>query len=201
MPPQTQKRYGTIIADPPWNESGGGKIKRGADRHYSLMTLKEIKDLGPFVQSIAAPNSHLYLWTTNNFLIRAGAEILPAWGFEYITCLTWEKEKIGLGQYYRGTTEHVLFARRGQPPYRKLPSGKRAQGKTGFKAPDEAVLRYIEKEGAWFFEERGRHSEKPHIIHEWAEKVSHGPYMELFARSERKGWDCWGHEAPSNGLS
>jgi N6-adenosine-specific RNA methylase IME4 len=82
-----------------------------------------------------------------------------------------------------------------------LPSGKRAQGKTGFKAPDEAVLRYIEKEGAWFFEERGRHSEKPHIIHEWAEKVSHGPYMELFARSERKGWDCWGHEAPSNGLS
>ncbi|MBZ4330509.1 MT-A70 family methyltransferase [Corallococcus sp. AS-1-12] len=192
------KRYGTIIVDPPWPEQGGGRIKRGADRHYPLMSLKDITALGPRIQAIAAPNCHLYLWTTNNYLIRAGAEVLPEWGFSYITCITWEKEGMGLGQYFRGTTEHVLFARRGQPPYRRLASGKRAQGKTGFTTQKETVQRQLERDGAWFVQRKARHSEKPSIIHEWAEKVSPGPYIELFARSIRDGWDCWGNEIPSN---
>ncbi|WP_158621623.1 MT-A70 family methyltransferase [Corallococcus aberystwythensis] len=191
------KPYGTIIADPPWKEQGGGKIKRGADRHYPLMSLKDIIALGPRVKAIAAPDCHLYLWTTNNFLIKAGAEVLPAWGFTYITCITWEKENIGIGQYFRGTTEHVLFARKGQPPYRKLANGKRAQGKTGFATQETAIQRSLDRDGTWFFRRKTRHSEKPSTIHEWAEKVSPGPYIELFARSGRQGWDCWGDEAPS----
>ena len=73
-------KYRTIYADPPWMESGGGKIKRGADRHYALMKTKDIMSLP--VSDIAEANSHLYLWTTNNFFPDA-LHVMDAWGFEF----------------------------------------------------------------------------------------------------------------------
>jgi N6-adenosine-specific RNA methylase IME4 len=178
-------KFGCIVADPPWPEIGGGKIKRGADRHYPTMKIEEIAALP--VKEIVLPDSHLYLWVTNNYLRRA-FEVVDAWGFQYITTLTWRKEgRVGLGQYFRGTTEHVFFCRRGCPPYRTRPDGKRAQGVTDF-----------EVDGAWWSEERpgNVHSRKPVKIHEWAELVSHGPYLEMFARTARTGWTAWGNEAP-----
>src|SRR4051812_28051445 len=101
-------KYGCIVADPPWQESGGGKIKRGADRHYPLMRTEDIAALP--VSSIVLPDAHLYLWITNNFLARgAHVQVAAAWGFRPVTVLTWKKEgRIGLGQYFRGTTEHVV---------------------------------------------------------------------------------------------
>lgn len=187
MIPFPAKQYGTILADPPWPEFGGGKIKRGADRHYPLMKIEEICALP--VKSITLPDSHLYLWVTNNYLERS-FEVIRAWGFKYITAVTWRKlGRQGLGQYFRGTTEHVLFCRRGCPPYRTLENGKRAQGLTDFEA-----------EGIWFENERpnGIHSRKPPHVHDLAEKISHGPYLEMFARTARPGWDSWGNEAPTN---
>ena len=112
-------RYGTIFADPPWYEQGGGRVKRGADRHYPLMKTETIVAMGDVVQQIAKPNSHLYLWATNNYLADA-LRVMEAWGFRYVTMVTWLKEgQPGLGQYFRGLTEHVLFGVRGQPPYRR----------------------------------------------------------------------------------
>ena len=71
----TDKKYSTIYADPPWMESGGGKIKRGADRHYELMKTKDIVNLPiPF---ITEQNAHLYLWVTNNFL-QDGLQVMKA---------------------------------------------------------------------------------------------------------------------------
>jgi N6-adenosine-specific RNA methylase IME4 len=139
------------------------------------------------VAKVAADNAHLYLWTTNNYLRRA-FEVVDAWGFQYITTLTWRKlGRQGLGQYFRGTTEHVLFCRRGCPPYRTREDGKRAQGLTDFEA------------GAYFDEARPEdiHSRKPTKVHEWAELISPGPYLEMFARTARPGWQAWGNEAPS----
>jgi N6-adenosine-specific RNA methylase IME4 len=198
------QRYGCVIADPPWPEYGGGQIKRGADRHYPLMKVEEIAALP--VGSITLPDAHLYLWVTNNYLERA-FEVVRAWGFKYLTTITWEKERQGLGQYFRGTTEHVLFCRRGQPPYRINPeTGKRAQGRTSFETFGDfesslqpGAICTVEKcEGLYFTERRlGAHSEKPSRIHQWAELVSHGPYLEMFARSARPGWDAWGNEAPA----
>lgn len=185
-------KFGCVLADPPWPEIGGGKIKRGADRHYPVMSVAEIARLP--VRDIILPNSHLYMWVTNNYVPDALATVLPAWGFEkYITFLTWRKEgRIGLGQYFRGTTEHVIFARHGCPPYKSTPEGKRAQGITDF-------LTTIE-EGGWWNEPRPGmvHSRKPTKIHEWAELVSHGPYLEMFARTARPGWEAWGNEAPES---
>ena len=167
--------YKTIYADPPWPERGGGKIKRGADRHYPLMTVKEIKNLP--VKELAHPEGcHLYLWITNNYL-PAGLEVMKAWGFRYVTTITWVKDKFGLGQYFRGQTEHCLFGVRGKLPY-KIVDGKRQQGTT--------VI----------FAKRKEHSRKPEKMREMIEKVSYPPRVELFARERHDGWDVWGLEVP-----
>mgnify|MGYP000987235883 FL=1 len=168
----TDKKYQTIYADPPWMEAGGGKTKRGADRHYQLMKTKDIITLP--VNSIAGDNCHLYLWVTNNFL-KDGLAVMEAWGFRYVTTITWMKDRIGLGQYYRGMTEHCLFGVKGNLPY-KILDGKRQQGKTGFVASKTI------------------HSEKPIEMRQMIEKVSYEPRIELFARQLINGWDCWGNE-------
>ena len=101
-------KYKTIYADPPWNEVGGGKkYKRGADRHYPLMKTKDIIALP--VQDIADTNCHLYLWVTNNFL-PDGLQVMQAWGFRYITTITWMKDRFGLGQYSGGGQNIVCSA-------------------------------------------------------------------------------------------
>jgi N6-adenosine-specific RNA methylase IME4 len=157
------KKYRTILSDPPWLERGGGKIKRGADKHYPLMPTKDIIALSSFVKKITEEDAHLYLWVTNNFLTD-GLKVMEAWGFRYITKITWFKEgRMGLGQYFRGVTEDCLFGVKGNVPY-KIIDGKRQQGVTGFRAP------------------KGRHSEKPEKMREMIERVSYPPFVELFAR-------------------
>ena len=169
--------YKTIYADPPWMERGGGKIKRGADRHYPLMTTKEICAL-PVEKIADADGCHLYLWTTNNLLPDA-LEVVKAWRFEYVTLITWQKDRQGLGQNYRGITEHCIFARTQTALPYKIEDGKRQQGLTGFYAP------------------KVRHSEKPLEMRRMIEKVSYAPRVELFARQTYEGWDAWGNEIES----
>lgn len=172
----TDKKYKTIYADPPWHENGGGKIKRGADAHYSLMKTGDIAAL-PVQDLISPEGCHLYLWATNNHL-KDAFHVMEAWGFEYITTITWTKDKMGLGQYFRGVTEHCLLGTtKKRLPY-KMQDGKCQQGVTGF------------------FAERTIHSRKPEYMREMIEKVSYEPRIELFARQSAPGWDCWGLEAP-----
>lgn len=170
--PFPNKKYKTIYADPPWMEVGGGKIKRGANAHYPLMKTKDIIKLP--VQNICEDNCHLYLWTTNNFLPNA-LEVMKAWGFTYKTIITWGKDKFGLGQYFRGQTEHCLFGVKGHLPY-KIINNKRQQGTTLLLSP------------------RRKHSQKPDEMRSMIEKVSYEPRIELFAREHFEGWDCWGNE-------
>jgi len=150
----------------------GGKIKRGADRHYDLMKTKDIIALP--VKNICENNAHLYLWTTNNFLPDA-LEVMKAWGFDYKTVITWTKDRFGLGQYFRGITEQCLFGVKGCLPY-KIVDGKRQQGTTLIHAP------------------KTEHSKKPGEMYGIIEKVSYPDYIELFARNARSGWDAWGNE-------
>ena len=123
-----RSKYRVIYADPPWPEYGGGKIKRGADRHYPLMSIATILRLGEALQEhVADDGCHLYLWVTNTHLAK-GFLVMDSWGFRYKTTITWFKDRFGLGQYYRGQTEHCLFGVRGRLPYRTTAEGKRAQG-------------------------------------------------------------------------
>lgn len=184
--------YQTIVADPPWPQKGRGRSLRqfgGENRgfpsgytdsslplQYKTMTVAEIGALP--VADIIAPQAHLYLWTTNRFLPDA-FDVIKAWGFNYSTTLVWAKAPIGggLGGCYGIATEYVLFARRGTLP---------ALGKVGRN---------------WFDWKRARdtrgkplHSGKPTPFFDMVETISPGPYLEMFARRARLGWDGWGDE-------
>lgn len=175
LEPFPQKTYRTIYIDPPWPERGGGKIKRGANRHYSLMSIAEIKAM-PVAQLADPDGCHLYCWTTNNYLPDA-IDCVRAWGFEYVTVITWLKDRQGLGQYYRGLTEHCIFATtKKRLPYKLTEEGKRCQGATGFTAP------------------KSIHSRKPEKMRQMIERVSYAPRIEIFARQHVPGWDAWGNE-------
>ena len=162
--------FQTIVIDPPWNETGGGKIRRGADRHYPLMKTPAIIDTVRNCRLwYPADNAHLYLWVTNNFL-RDGLQVMKALDFRYVTMLTWAKDRFGLGYYFRGQTEQVLFGVRGKlPPLAKTQS-------TLINAA------------------RQKHSQKPNEFFEKIEQVSPAPRLELFARVPRDGWVSWGDE-------
>ena len=180
-PPDTPTRggYRTILIDPPWPESGGGRIKRGADRHYPLIPVRDMARtiltarFSPEVDAWQpAHDAHLYLWATNNYLPDA-FDLIRALGFEYKTLITWAKDRSGLGQYFRGQTEHALFAVRGSGYAVRT---ERKNLSTLITAP------------------RGRHSAKPNEAHELIEARSLGPRLEMFAREPREGWESWGNE-------
>ena len=178
-------KFRCILADPPWPESGGGKVKRGADKHYGLMKVKDIMAL-PVRDLIHEEGAHLLLWVTNNYL-HDGLHVMDAWGFRYVTTITWAKAgRQGLGQYFRGLSEHCLFGvSKGKiPPYRVV-DGKRAQGTT--------LL------GRGLIPRPGGHSQKPDELHRVAELVCHEPRMELFARVERENWTTWGNAVEERG--
>ena len=177
LPLLPSMHYRTIYADPPWLEVGGGVIKRGANAHYGLMKQAELMALSGHVRRITAAAAHLYLWVTNNFM-EEGLELARAWGFEYKTLITWAKDRFGLGQYFRGQTEHCIFAAKNVLPY-KVKDGKRQQGTTLIIAP------------------RLEHSEKPAQMREYIERVSYEPRLELFGRNVPAEWDAIGLELES----
>lgn len=156
--------YSTIVADPPWRGYGG--VKGNPDRHYSTMPTPDICALD--VPAIAADDAHLYLWT-NNRIMADGFRVVEAWGFEVCTILTWCKPGPGVGYYFRNNTEHAIFATRGKPM-----------------VPDHAPT------STWWLWSRGAHSAKPDAFGDLVEQVSPGPYVELFCRRPRLGWDSWG---------
>lgn len=182
-------QYKTILADPPWSYddslSGGG---RGAVKHYDTLDTNIIRALGRQVNAVAASHAHCYLWTTNAFLGDA-YDVVREWGFDPKTIITWIKvtdapetlpherdedaevsERIGMGHYYRNTTEHAVFGTKGNK------STERNDVPTHF------------------FAERTEHSAKPRKFYRLVESMSDDPRLEMFARNERDGWDSWGNE-------
>jgi N6-adenosine-specific RNA methylase IME4 len=164
-------RYQTIVADPPWDIGDDDAYGRGGPT-YALMTVGEIAALP--VGDLAAAHSYLYLWVTNRSL-RDGFDVLAAWGFRSCGCLTWVKDTFGMGYYFRGQTEHVLFGVRGSLDL------LRQDVPTCFFAPRTSKA-----------------SEKPEVFYQVVETTSPGPWLELFARQPRNGWVSWGAEVASS---
>lgn len=193
--------YSTIVADPPWAMPETGKTTRGETdskgtytaksgrvvdgtwwgRHrggtvalpYQTMTVDEIAALPVGELGDAA---HLYLWTTNRF-IEAAYDIARAWGYRPAQLLTWCKPPmgVGFGGAFTTTTEFILFARRGV-----VKAAKRVDSSWwSWSRP------YVNGHIA--------HSVKPPAFLDLVEQVSPGPYVELFARAPRLGWDSWGY--------
>ena len=172
--------YRTIVADPPWPYKGvavvGGKpedVQVGVS--YPVLSIADISSLP--VSGLADSAAHLYLWTTNAFMAEAH-EVSRAWGFRPKTICTWGKVQadgrpsMKAGYWFRGATEHCLFAVRGKL---RFPDG-------------------LAEPTLWLWP-RLPHSVKPGAFYDLVERVSPGPRLELFARTQRLGWDSWGNEA------
>lgn len=200
--------YSTIVADPPWSYAGStynGRTspwRSTSTRSYGLLSIDDIAALP--VAELAAPDAHLYLWAVNPLLHRIFA-VVEAWGFEYDTTLTWCKKGPGLGAGFRSNTEHLIVARRGTRGNANCAKcGQRARGKTrvcqcaepdwrahGLSIPP--LRPFVDVGGgSWFVASRGAHSEKPALFADEIERMSPGPYVELFSRQPRLGWDSWG---------
>ena len=162
--------YRTIVVDPPWRYEQGGPTTGFAPLRpppYSMMAVEEIAALE--VDSLAAPDAALFLWTTNRYLDDA-FDLCREWGFRHSQTLTWCKPAhgIGPGGTFSNTTEFVLYCRRkGHMPTARIDT-------------------------TWWLWPRGAHSVKPAAFLDLVEQVSPGPYVELFARAPRLGWDSWG---------
>jgi N6-adenosine-specific RNA methylase IME4 len=173
--------YSTIVADPPWDygstftpKNAGEEWQKGAECPYSMMGPDEVAAVP--VRDLAATDAHLYLWVTNRFM-EQGHVIARAWGFKPKTILTWGKVQsdgspsMKVGHWFRSATEHVIFATRGSLPRKST----------------EAISTLM------LWPRIAAHSVKPAAFGDLVEQVSPGPYVELFARQPRLGWDHWGH--------
>lgn len=188
-------KYAAIVADPPWHfrartalQVGNWTSRRDAEKHYAVMGLEDIKAMP--VRELAAKDSHLFIWTTGPCL-RQTFEVIEAWGFRYsAVAFTWVKLKrshndlqlrvtptiesdlhVGLGLTTRKNAEFCLLARRG--------NAKRAA-----KNIREIIMSPVRE-----------HSRKPDEAFERVKRYCAGPYLELFARQSRDGFDAWGNES------
>jgi N6-adenosine-specific RNA methylase IME4 len=185
------KEYVALLVDPPWPESGGGKVKRGADRHYALLKTKEsIRDtiLGSGVWH-PAKDAHLYLWTTNTYLPWA-IWLIEELGFTYKTNFPWVKTgHAGIGQYARGQHELLLFAVRGSG------FAVRTDARTIGTGRLVGVPRVTDAQTGKIV-----HSAKPPQVYDLIDgRTIAGPRLEMFARTKYSdAWDVWGNEAPQS---
>ena len=186
--------YGAIVADPPWHfrartalQMSNWTSRRDAEKHYAVMGIDDIKALP--VKDLAAKDAHLFIWTTGPCLPKT-FEVMEAWGFRYsAVAFTWVKLKrsfnsyqlrvlptaesdlhVGLGLTTRKNAEFCLLARRGNA--RRIAKNVR-----------EIILSPVRE-----------HSRKPDEAYARVKRYCAGPYLELFARAPRKGWDVWGNQ-------
>lgn len=177
-------QYATILADPPWAQTMGNKrirTKGGAPAGglpYPTMALEDIKAMP--VRELAAEGAHLWLWTTNEFL-RAGFDVMEAWGFKYLAPVHWVKPS-GIGNWFVHRTQTMLF---------------------GYKDRCEfPMARY--RPNLIETGDPAAHSAKPDATYRYIESISPEPRLELFARPwtplfpKRDGWHHWGNEMASD---
>jgi N6-adenosine-specific RNA methylase IME4 len=174
-------RFATILADPPWQfQNRTGKMAPEHKRLARYGTLELADILAMPVAKVTANVAHLYLWVPNALLME-GLQVMAAWGFTYKSNIVWHKirkdggpDGRGVGFYFRNTTELVLFGVKGKNA-RTLAPGRRQVN----------IIKARKRE----------HSRKPDELYDIIEACSPGPFLELFARGPRKGWDVWGNQS------
>jgi len=165
-----------ILADPPWQYDTDpyGRTTWAIEAKYPTMTTKDICAMP--VSQKATKDAVLFLWATSPKLLDA-MKVIEAWGFRYVTCMVWVKDKWGLGAYVRQQHELLLIARRG----RGLP-----------------VPRGKDRPSSVIQAKRRAHSAKPFVVHKLIEQMYpeyDNQRLEMFARKKRKGWLGWGNQA------
>lgn len=196
-------QYALIYADPPWkfktysvyekSRNPDAPVNRNKqrqnrpERHYKTMTLREIMALP--VASLAARDCVLFLWVTDPML-PAAIQLGEHWGFKFKTVgFYWAKTRrnggknnkrrhvkarpfpMGTGYWTRANPEQCLLFTKGKP---------------------KRISASVEK---LIVSARREHSRKPDELYNRIEQLVAGPYIELFARTKRRGWKSWGNQA------
>ncbi len=165
---EAQKYPSLVLADPPWKYEFAETDSRQIENQYPSATVEDIIDHRPETQNDCV----LLLWATVAKLEEA-LEVMRGWGFTYKTHAVWDKQKIGMGYWFRGQHELLLVGTKGKI------------------SPPEAEHRV----SSIFSEERGKHSEKPQCIYEWIENAFPTlKKLEMYCRNPREGWLAWGNE-------
>ena len=161
--------YEVIYADPPWRYSFSKSKSRQIENQYPTMTCEEICAL----KIPSARDAVLFLWATAPKL-REALRVMDAWKFTYVTQAVWDKERVGMGYWFRGQHELLLVGTKGQA------------------SPPDAEHRV----SSVFREARGKHSAKPQCVYEWIEAAFPDRLkLEMYCRSPRAGWAVFGNEA------
>lgn len=172
--------YQAILVDPPWqyelySEKGEAKAPQA---HYACMPLAAIKALP--VGHLARRDTLLIMWATGAMLPHA-IDTLAAWSFRYVTAGAWAKQTkrgrkaFGTGYVLRSAAEFFLVGAVGAPAYRS-------------RSVRNLIIARVRE-----------HSRKPERMYAMIEELIDGPYVELFARAPRRGWDSWGNETEKFG--
>jgi N6-adenosine-specific RNA methylase IME4 len=141
----------------------------GVEKYYPTMSDEEILAMAPTIADLLKPDAMVWLWVANSNIV-FGTELLAAMGARYSSMLSWIKPRIGRGRPLRSSTEHVLLGLIGKP---------------------EVLFR---GQGTWMFAPVQDPSHKPEELHAVIERLTPGPYLELFARRARPGWSVWGNQ-------
>jgi N6-adenosine-specific RNA methylase IME4 len=182
--------YRAFLADPAWRQEmrstkGEGKSPQAK---YLCMTPAEMAAMP--VAEISAPGAAMFMWTTSPNLVQ-GIELLAAWGFEYKAAAAWAKESklsgdtdsensnhkfaFGTGYIFRSAAEFLLVGTRGTPVWNKV---------AGARSVRNLIYAPVRE-----------HSRKPDCQYGLVETLTIGPFIELFSRTRRRGWDSFGNEA------
>lgn len=161
------EKFGTIYADPPWRYQNQGTRASTGNHYDGDMSVDEICAM-PIAQ-LCADKCHLHLWTTNAFLFEC-PKIFDAWGFTFKSSFVWVKPQMGIGNYWRNSHEIMLLAVKG----------------------GQTALSRAEK--SWLECSRGKHSAKPDAARHQIERLSPGPFLELFGRKKVSGWTVFGNQ-------
>jgi len=173
-PPLPKLKSQVLYADPPWSFSNTG-FDQSAAQQYSTLSLEEIRNYtdkkGKTIRKLAnEKQSVLFLWVPAA-LIAEGLEVIKGWGFIYKSQMVWKKDKSpGMGWWVKSKHELLFIASKGEGLHPAI------MYDSVFEAPVT------------------KHSRKPEKVYEMIESMYTGPYIELFAREERDGWNSWGNE-------
>lgn len=178
--------YSAILADPPWHfiaYKGGGTPHRTEQDHYPTMGFDDLVKMP--VADIAAKDCALFMWVIGSHLDQA-LQLGKDWGFRYVTdAFTWVKvgkhdpsvRPISMGYWSRKQTETCLLFTRGRP-----------------KRIEAGVRQLLETDAHVIYAAKREHSRKPDEQYDRIERLVDGPYLEMFSRKSRDGWDSWGLE-------
>lgn len=176
----TDNEYDLIVADPPWKQGKGGKKavrtnSSGMALDYPVCTLDEIKEHLKQADAHTKENAVMFLWTIEKYLFEA-EEMARELGYKLHARMVWNKVTgIPAAFTIRFGHEYLLYMYKGK----LLPVNTEERGKIH----------------SVFTERVKRHSQKPDISYEIINRLyPDTKKLELYARTERDGYDCWGNE-------